>query len=102
MTISEQICFPLVKYKLIMYNRPILNLDENVCILMVFSCKKQGVMNSVTGNSEKDNTKNFFLKFIDWVKRTFLHPTTKLLIYVILILILFIIIFNYHKSLILI
>lgn len=45
-----------------------------------------------------NNKKNIFIKIFDWHKRTFLHPTTKLLICVILILILFIIIFNYYKK----
>lgn len=49
-------------------------------------------------NKENDNNKNIFIKIFDWHKRTFLHPTTKLLIYVISIFILFIIIFNYHKK----
>ena len=47
--------------------------------------------------NQKDSFQNK-IKIFDWCKHSFLHPTTKLLICVILILILFIIIFNYYKK----
>ena len=58
----------------------------------------QDNFNENKNDSSRQNKKNIFIKIFDWHKRTFLRPTTKLLICVILILILFITIFNYHKK----